>query len=91
MRWSDLMVKNKETLKYALRLRASHLAERINDYAMAERLGKNPWFDSPEELELAEKELEEILSQLRELENGTSRHVSHNRRSSTRRPRTLNA
>ncbi len=84
------MVKNRETLKYALWLRAGHLAERINDYAMAERLGKNPWFDSPEELELAEKELEEILSQLRELESGATRRISHNRRS-TRRPRTLNA
>jgi hypothetical protein len=84
------MAKNREALKYALRLRASHLAERINDYAMAERLGKNPWFDSPEELELAEKELEEILSQIKELENGAARRTTHNRRS-PHRSRTLNA
>jgi hypothetical protein len=84
------MAKNREALKYALRLRAGHLAERINDYALAERLGKDTWFDTPEELEMAEKELEEILAQIKELENGTARRSVHNRRS-IRRPKTLNA
>ena len=85
------MAKSREALKYALRLRASQLAERINDHALAERLGKKPWFDTLQELEMAEKELEGILAQLKELELGaTAKRLGQNRRVN-RRTKTLSA
>ncbi|MBI1743867.1 hypothetical protein HYR54_12495 [Candidatus Acetothermia bacterium] len=84
------MAKSHEALKYSLRLRASQLAERINDHALAERLGKKPWFDTPHDLEKAEKELEEILAQLKELESTSLKRPGHNRRVN-RRAKALSA
>jgi hypothetical protein len=85
------MAQSREALKYALRLRASQLAERINDYALAERLGKKPWFDTPEQLERAEKELEEILAQIKALENGAALKKLGPRRRPSRRARSAHA
>ena len=85
------MAKSREALKYSLRLRASQLAERINDHALAERLGKKPWFDASHDLEMAEKELEGILAQLKELESTVSvKRPGHNRRVN-RRAKALSA
>jgi len=85
------MAKSREALKYSLRLRASHLAERINDHALAERLGKKPWFDTLHDLETAEKELEEILAQLRELESAASLKRPGPNRRVNRRAKALSA
>jgi hypothetical protein len=76
------MPKGREALKRALRLRAGQLAERINNYSMALRLGRSPRFDTPEEIEQAERDLEEVLAQLKALEAAPPRRQ---RRRSPRR------